>query len=118
MPKNILQNRGISILGFLILGFILILVLSYFNVSIRGVVESPTGQDNINYVQDTSKGFWDRYLKDPADYLWNDIFINLMWNSFVSNLERIRDGEPTDFNKYGPQINVDASGNSFNVGTP
>ena len=98
------QNKGMSILGIIFLGFILILVLSYFSISIKSVVESPTGQENINYVSGTSKSIWEKYLKDPADYLWNDVWIELFWKSFVSNLERIRDGEPTDFDQAAPQV--------------
>ncbi len=100
----------------IVCGFVIILVLSYFNISIRGVVQSPTGQDNLNYVKDTGTGFWDRYLTRPAHYLWNDIFLNLFWNSFVSNLERIRDGQPTDFDKYAPKIQINNHTNSINVG--
>lgn len=116
MKKNILQNRGISILGFLVLGFILVLVLSYYNISIRSVVESPTGQDNINYVQDTSKSVWDKYLKSPVSYLWNDVWINLFWKSFISNLERIRDGQPTDLDLAAPRLNYNNVNNTIDVG--
>ncbi|PIR68611.1 hypothetical protein COU49_00085 [Candidatus Nomurabacteria bacterium CG10_big_fil_rev_8_21_14_0_10_35_16] len=98
------QNRGISILGILIFGFILILVLSYFNISVRGVVESPTTQDNINYVSTSSKSFWDKYLKDPASYLWNDVWIEIFWQGFINNMERIRDGKPTDFDEAAPNV--------------
>ena len=101
------QNRGISILGILIFGFILILVLGYFNISVRGVVESPTTQDNINYVSISSKSFWDKYLKDPASYLWNDVWIEIFWQGFINNMERIRDGKPTDFDEAAP--------NAYNV---
>lgn len=95
-------KRGVSMVGILIIGFILILVLSYFNISIKGVVESPTGQENINYVQDSSKSFWDKYLKDPASYLWNDVWVDIFWQGFIDNMKRIRDGKPTDFDNAAP----------------
>ncbi len=98
------QSGGISILGVIFWGFILILILSYFSISIRGVVESPTGQENLNYVGGTTKSVWDKYLKDPASYVWNDVFVDLLWKSFVSNMERIRDGKPTDFDEAAPQV--------------
>ncbi|OGI74458.1 hypothetical protein A3D42_01205 [Candidatus Nomurabacteria bacterium RIFCSPHIGHO2_02_FULL_41_18] len=97
-------NRGISILGIIFWGFILILILSYFNISIKGVVESPTGRENLGYVEGKSKSIWFKYLEKPANYIWNDIFINLFWKSFVSNLERIRDGKSTDFDNAAPQV--------------
>lgn len=102
--KNSIRQEGISILGILVLGFILILVLSFFNISIKGVVESPTGQENINYVEDTSKGFWDKYLKDPVSYLWNDVWVDIFWQGFINNMERIRDGKPTDFDEAAPNV--------------
>ncbi len=108
--KNI-RNRGISILELLILGFIIILVLSFFNISIRSVVESPTGQENINYIEDSSKSFWDKYLKDPAQYLWNDVWVDIFWQGFINNMERIRDGKPTDFDTAVPKIEFNDSNN-------
>ncbi|MDP1760244.1 MAG: hypothetical protein Q8L01_02220 [Candidatus Woesebacteria bacterium] len=101
------KKRGISILGILILIFILILVLSYFKISVKEVVESPTGQENINYVKDNTKTVWDRYLKDPATYLWNDVFMKIFWTSFINNMERIRDGKPTDYEKFAPNMSID-----------
>lgn len=103
-------NRGISLLGVLLYGFIALLILSYLNISIKGVVESPTGQENIGYVQDTSRTAWDKYLKEPVHYLWHDVWIELFWKSFISNMERIRDGKPTDFDQAAPQISVQGEG--------
>lgn len=105
MKKN--NQKGISWLGIIIVGFILILVLSYFKISIRSVVESPEGQDNLNYVQETSQSVWDKYLKNPATYLWNDVFVDIFWKSFINNMERIRDGKPSDYEKYAPIVNFD-----------
>lgn len=83
--KNLSKKRGISILGVLVLGVILVLVLSYFNVSIKAVVESPTGQENINFVGTTSRNLWNDYLAQPASYLWNDVWLKLIWNPLLSN---------------------------------
>jgi len=106
MIAKINREKGISIVGILILCFILILVLSYFKISVRSVVESPTGQDNINYVGGGTRNLWNDYLEQPASYLWNDIFVNIFWKSFVNNMERIRDGKPTDFENAAPTTNV------------
>lgn len=100
------KNKGISILGLLFFGVILILTLSYFNISIRGVVESPAGQDNINYIKGESRTIWERYLKDPAHYLWQDVWVNIFWKSFISNMERLRDGEPTDIENAANRLKL------------
>ncbi|OGI76416.1 hypothetical protein A3C67_02170 [Candidatus Nomurabacteria bacterium RIFCSPHIGHO2_02_FULL_42_19] len=74
-PIKSFQNkkRGISILGVLLLGVIIILVVSYFNISVQSVVESPETQKNFNYVASTGRNIWHNYLKRPISYVWNDI---------------------------------------------
>jgi len=106
MRKNIGQQKGISILGILFLGFILILVLSYFNISIKAVVESPTGQENVNYVQKGAQSFWNKYLAKPVEYLWNDVWLNIFWKSFIYNMERIRDGKSTEFDDAAENLKI------------
>ena len=98
------KNEGISIVGILLIGVVAIFVLSYFKIDIKGVVESPTAQENVGYVKEGSKTVWEKYLKEPAEYLWNDIFVDLLWKAFVNNLERVRDGQPTDIELASPQL--------------
>jgi hypothetical protein len=104
--KNLNKKRGISILGVIFFGFIIVLVLSYFNVSIKSVVESPTGQENINYVKGSTKSLWETYLAEPVHYLWNDVWVNIFWKGFISNMERIRDGQPTDLDKAAEDLKI------------
>jgi len=100
------KNNGISIVGILVLGAILLLVLGYFKISVREVVESPESQENIEYVKESTKSFWDKYLKDPARYLWNDIWVELFWRPFVENMQKLRDGMPTDLDKAADNLKV------------
>lgn len=102
---NIKRNKGISIIGILFFGLIIIFILSYFKVSIKSVVESPEAQENIGYVKGGSVSLWEKYLKGPASYLWNDVFIDIFWKSFINNMERIRNGEPTDYEINAPSVN-------------
>lgn len=101
-PLN--TRRGISILGILILGALLILVLSYFDIRLKGVVESPTSQENFGYVKGEATSIWDKYLKRPASYLWNDVWVNIFWRGFIENMERIRDGKSTDIQNNVPTV--------------
>jgi hypothetical protein len=98
--------RGISILGVLLFCAMALLVLSYFHVSVKNIVESPTGQENISYVKGETTTFWDTYLKEPAHYLWYDVWINIFWKGFIHNMERIRDGKPTDFDNAANKLKV------------
>lgn len=106
---NYNQKGGISILSMVVLGVLIILILSYFNISLRSVVESPTSKDNINYVSGGTKTLWERYLKDPASYIWNDVWIKIFWRGFINNMERIRDGKPTDYDNAAMKLSVPQS---------
>jgi|SRR3989344_7149675 len=100
------RGGGISILGVLVLGIIIIMALGYFNISLKAVVESPTGQENVIYVKDSAKSFWTRYLAEPAEYLWKDVWVNIFWKGFISNMERLRDGKPTDLDNAAQRIKI------------
>ena len=86
--------------------FILIIVLGYFNISVQGVVESPASQGNIGYVKGLTVTFWNTYLAGPARYLWQDVWVDIFWKGFISNMERIRDGQPTDLDKAAENLQV------------
>jgi len=47
---------------------------------------------------------WNSYLSQPILYFWHNIFIDLLWNSFIDNMERIRDGQPTTIEELAPQL--------------
>lgn len=101
------KQKGISILGVLLLGVILILVLSYFNISIKSVVESPTAEENIEYVRGGTRSIWIDYLREPANYLWHDVWVDLFWKPFIDNMQRLRDGRPTDLDTAGAALQID-----------
>ena len=99
------RNSGISIIGIIFLVVVIIFVLSYFNISIKGIVQSPTGQENVNYVKGTTVTFWDKYLAEPASYLWNDVWLKIFWRPFISNMEKIANHQPTDITNAAPTMN-------------
>ncbi|MEK7641547.1 MAG: hypothetical protein AAB365_00970 [Patescibacteria group bacterium] len=83
---------------------IALLVLSYFGFSIRDIVNSPAGRDNFSYAQEVMINVWDNYLKKPVLYLWNDIFLELIWEPAIENLKKIKDGEPDSLRSSAPKI--------------
>ena len=95
-------NTGL--IKFILLVIILIIVLSYFNIDIRGIIEAPQTKENFGYLWGWSVFIWSEYLSNPILYFWNNIFIDLLWESFISNLERIKGGEPHDFELNVPQV--------------
>ena len=86
------------------MGVIIILVISYYHISIQSVVESPDAKGNFSYVADASRSVWNDYLKRPASYLWNDVFVDIFWKSFINSMERIRDGKPSELNNNLPTV--------------
>ncbi|MEK7100141.1 MAG: hypothetical protein AAB883_03325 [Patescibacteria group bacterium] len=57
-------------LRLIILVVVMVLVLSFFGVSIRAIVESPTGHDNVNFVWQIVQNGWDLVVNG--------------WHSFVA----------------------------------
>ncbi|NOY35599.1 MAG: hypothetical protein GXP44_01610 [bacterium] len=82
-----------------------IIILSYFNISLRAIIDGNAFQDNFSFVWNSVKSGWNKYLVGPADYLWNDIFIDLIWDSFTDNLEKIKNGDDTTLTESAPAAN-------------
>lgn len=100
--KNFNSNGGFIRLILIII--ILLIVLGFFGVDIENIVESELVQKNLNYVFGFAITIWSDYLMDPITYFWQNIFIDLLWSSFVSNMERIKAGEPHDFIRNAPSV--------------
>ncbi len=95
------QNRGL--IRLLILLFLALIILGYYGVSVRDVVQNPTSQDNISYISTGAVSVWDKYLKAHATYLWN-IYVNDIWLPAIHNLEAMKNGQPTDVQKRAPKL--------------
>ena len=67
------KNRGIVTIVVVLV--IALLILSYYGISIRKTVQSPTGQDNFSYVWGGVTYVWATYLEQPLTYAYN-IYIN------------------------------------------
>ncbi len=88
------MNTQGGLIKLIILIILAIAVLSYLGFDLKTFVNSPVVQGNFGFVFNFVGGVWQNYLAGPASYLWNDIFIKLLWNSFTENLQRIKDGRP------------------------
>lgn len=100
-------NKQQGFIKLIIIIIIAIIILSYLGFDLRAIVESPESQGNLGYVWGLVVGVWDTYLVGPASYLWNDIFIDLLWDSFVDNLERVKGGDPTTIEELAPSTNFE-----------
>lgn len=57
----------------IILIIILILVLSFFGINLKSVVESPQSKENFSYVWGSIKHIWVNILSSPVTYVWSKI---------------------------------------------
>ncbi len=104
---NLIKKRNASRGGLLrtvIFIIIILLVLSYFGLNIRAIVNSPAGQENFTYVQEIMINVWQNYLKKPVIYLWNDIFLKLIWEPAIENLTKIKNGQPDSLTSSAPTV--------------
>lgn len=89
---------------YIVLGLIIILALSYFGYDLQSIVESPAAQKNLDYTWGGIAYVWNTYLAGPVKYFWNNIFINLLWNSFLHNLGKVNSGAPTELEAAGQRL--------------
>ena len=96
------DNRGFVKWVFLIL--IAIIVLSYFGFDLRAIVEAEGTQNHLSFVWGIGVTVWNEYLSRPVLYFWHNIFIDLLWESFVENMNRIKDGQATTIEDLSPAL--------------
>lgn len=94
-----MANQGL--IKLIILIIIAVVVLSYFNINLRSVLESRAVRDNFGFLWNSAKSIWHNYLAGPADFVWG-IFYNYLWLSFIENMERIKEGEGPEFIENAP----------------
>ena len=88
----------------IIIALLGLIVLGYLGFDVKQAIESPTSQSNIGYAKSAVLYIWDKYLEKPAKYLWNDIFIKLIWTTAIDNLIKIKNGEPTNIQTSSPPL--------------
>lgn len=77
----------------ILLIIVLIAILSFIGFDIRTFVESDIVQKNFSYVWSSATTIWNNYLSEPILYFWNNIFVTVVWESFIQALENIKEGE-------------------------
>lgn len=98
-----MTNQGIGLMGFLIILIVALIVLGYFGISIKSVIQKQPVQDNLSYAWQTVRYVWTIYLSGPANYIWG-IFYNYLWLSFIENAQRIKDGKLPTFIENQPKL--------------
>lgn len=101
--KNLINGEG-GFIKWIVIVIIALIILGYYGFDIKKAIEAPTTQSNLTYVQRIVSNVWHNYLKKPATYLWNDVFIELIWNPAMENLKRVSNNEPTTIDEAAPRL--------------
>lgn len=54
-------------------GFVLFLALSFFGISLKAIIESPMGQENLAYLAHLATSFWH----------WLTLYVKYLWLKFI-----------------------------------
>lgn len=83
----------------LVLVIIVLVILGLAGVNVEeDIAGNETVQENTSYVASGVEHVWNTYLAGPADFIWNDVIVGILWEGFRINMQRLQNGEtPTDF---------------------
>ena len=104
MNKN--NQRG-SLKWIIIIIIGLVLASYFFDFSVQETVEDEQTQSNFNYITTNVVSFWNEHLSTTAHYLWDDVFLDIIWSAFTENLESLREGENTVFEEFAPGVDLE-----------
>ena len=101
----------------IVFAVIVILVLSYFGISLRGILNSPEGKENVNFVTKTAVRLWESYLKEPAAYLMNNFvkpavaflygdLSNMFIQSLTKNVKGMFSGNGSGLENMAPTLQL------------
>ncbi|PIS13541.1 MAG: hypothetical protein COT67_01220 [Candidatus Tagabacteria bacterium CG09_land_8_20_14_0_10_41_14] len=93
------MNQGLVKLVILII--IGAIVLGYFGINLRSIIESGPVQDNLGYLWGGVKLLWNDYLKKPFTFAYN-IFYEYLWKAFIASMERLKGGQDPEFIENAP----------------
>ncbi|PIP73888.1 MAG: hypothetical protein COW88_00490 [Candidatus Lloydbacteria bacterium CG22_combo_CG10-13_8_21_14_all_47_15] len=90
------QERGL--IKYILLFIIFVIILGYFNIDLRGIIEKPEVQKNLAYIKEAGQNIWQNiilplwhnYLSEPVLYFWQNIFIDIVWRAFTEGLEILK----------------------------
>lgn len=94
------HNRGF--VGYVVLVVCILVIAGATQITLPTIQESSEANKKIADAEEIVQDTWHSYLEQPFLYIWNNLLSNVMWNVFIDNMKRIRNGEPTDFQKWAP----------------
>ncbi|OHA88403.1 MAG: hypothetical protein A2653_02450 [Candidatus Zambryskibacteria bacterium RIFCSPHIGHO2_01_FULL_43_25] len=70
---------GLSVLGY------------FFDFNVINFIKSPSVQNVLNYAKTAITIVWDRYISGVANYIWDEVVIDIVWDNMVKVATIIKD---------------------------
>ena len=90
------SNKNSGFIKLVLVIIVVILLLSYFGVSLRKVANSQAGKDNFGFVKEIGVKVWDfclsiwnQYLEQKVLFIWNDIIVKYGWNFITQMIDKL-----------------------------
>ncbi|MDE2172466.1 MAG: hypothetical protein KGJ33_00800 [Patescibacteria group bacterium] len=100
------RRTNAGLVKMLLVFFFILLIMAVLGLNLRAVVASPTFQDNWSFIRDNAVMVWDNYLRGPADYFWNNIFLPLIWTPTLNRLQHVQQATSTSATTLVPQADA------------
>jgi len=85
-----------GLIKFALIVIVIIIVLGYFGLNLREIMATPTVQDNLSFAWQTIVTIWNDWLKEPATWFWQHVWIPYIWEPFVRVMDTIKDSQPSE----------------------
>ena len=82
------MNMNSGFIRTIVLIVIALLIISAFGLNLKTVADSPMVQSNFGFVKNIALNIWHLYLEKPFMYVWNEVFLKLVWNPVYESLKK------------------------------
>ncbi|MCI5050903.1 MAG: hypothetical protein MRY57_01185 [Candidatus Pacebacteria bacterium] len=71
----------------------LIIASYFFDFSVQEAIEDEQTQSNFEYIKTHALNFYNAYLRQPINFFWNEIVIDIIWENLQNILNQIEAAE-------------------------
>lgn len=68
----------------------LIILQAVFKVDVMGVLKSPDFGEIVSYLKKFLILIWEKFLVLPVSFLWNEVFIDIIWDVIKDGFELLK----------------------------
>ncbi len=74
----------------------LILLQAVFRVDVIEILKSPNFGEIVDYIKKFFTLVWEKFLVLPASFIWNEIFIDIVWRIMKDAFELLKNWVDTN----------------------